>query len=99
DPSLYISVATYARPFKTIKTAKLIGANGMTMALYLLNPFSYRRAVNNNIQLLVYQNYLSLFINWPASVRRLFKWFPKIAVFTDRPDKIVPVVNDLSNIK
>jgi glycerophosphoryl diester phosphodiesterase len=102
DKDLGISIATYKKasigaifdthPIKTIQFARSIGASAVTFNLFILNPLTYILARKSKLKILLYQNYLSFLLNSPLFVRLLLSLYPDLAIFTDRPDKIVPVV-------
>lgn len=92
DSDLFISLASYVRPLRTIRRAKSINCNAVTMPLYLLNPLTYWYARKHKLKMMVYQNYAPwlLTTRWIVWTIRLL--YPEIAIFTDRPDKIASVL-------
>ena len=92
-PQLEMSLQTYKHPFRTIKTAKKIGASSVTLVLYLLNPLTYWRARKQNLRVWTYQNYASFLLTWPWLVKLLLAVYPSLTIVTDRPDKMASLKN------
>ncbi len=97
-PALDMTLQTYKHPFQDIKIAKKIKASNINFVLYLLNPLTYHLARRAGLKVRTYQNYLSFLLNSPFIVRILGWIYPQISIYTDRPDKIVPVINRHSKI-
>lgn len=89
-PALSHALQTYTRPFKTIRRAQEIGASHITIPLYLLNPVTYLVAKRAGLKLLVYQNYVSFFLNSAIFVRLIWFCYPGTVVISDRADKVLP---------
>lgn len=91
DNNIWVSLGTVFRPFHVVKAAKSIGANALTINLILLNPITYWLARRAGLKTMLYINFLPFFLTIPTSVRVITKIYPGVAIFTDRPDKIVPL--------
>lgn len=87
-PNLETTLQAYSSAFKNIRRAKEIGANNITLTLYLLNPVTYRYAKKCGLSVRVYQNYVNFFLNSVLFVKLLKLMYPDITIYTDRPDKI-----------
>lgn len=88
-PDLKILLGSFNRPFHTIKKAYSIGAYGVTFNFITLNIFSYKKAEKLGIKIFLYQNYTPWLLTTPWIVKLVFKLYPNIAIYTDRPDKII----------
>ncbi len=78
----YIRVVT--NPFDGFYTAKGIGADGLDLNFWLLNPLTYFMCRHSNMQLMVYT------VNFRLLVRFIHLLYPKAMICTNYPQYYVP---------
>jgi glycerophosphoryl diester phosphodiesterase len=91
-PGLELNLQTFKHPFKTIKRAKAIDAESVTLVLYLLNPLTYYLARRAGLRVFTYQNYFSFLLNTPWFVRPLWFFYPNLAIVSNRPGRLATYV-------
>ena len=64
------------------KKIKIHGFGGISVNAWYLNPWLYRRAIQNDLNILTYT------VNQPLWAKLIRKWFPETLICTDRPDKL-----------
>lgn len=80
-PDLFIYLAEHTKPIEVIAHARKIGAKGITLNAWLLNPLTYILVRRYGLKLMVY-TVNSIFI-----ARFMQRLYPRIMICTDRPDK------------
>lgn len=80
-PDIFIFLAEHTKPIEVIAHARKIGAKGITLNAWLLNPLTYLLARRYKLSLMVY-TVNSLFI-----ARFMQRLYPHVMICTDRPDK------------
>jgi hypothetical protein len=68
-------------PFDIVATAHNIGATGINLNAWQMNPLTYWLAKRYNIDVMVYT------VNAPFVARFLHALYPGIMICTNRPDK------------
>jgi glycerophosphoryl diester phosphodiesterase len=85
DSSIILYAAERLHPFEIVGTAKAIGANGVTLNFWLLNPWTYWQARHSGIKLAVYTVNFRLYGWWI----KLF--YPSVLIYTNYPNKFINV--------
>lgn len=85
-PQMAIYKATYFRPIHAANFAKRHGLSGVVMSIWSLNPLSYWWAKRQKLDITVFT------INSRLVAALLRRLSPDISIYTDRPDKIVPLL-------
>ena len=81
-PHLPAYIASQASPFEIMQKARIIGADGVDISFWLLNPFTYWFARHLNLDLMVYTvDHL-----WLGLYMRVF--YPKVLLTTNVPQKM-----------
>lgn len=91
-PGISFFMASYRHPLKVLRAARNLGADGIVLNAWLLNPLTYWLAKKRGLKIMVYANFYSFIVNSPRAVKILIGFYPNIAICTDRPDKIRPVL-------
>lgn len=86
-PELPIFVRDTLNPFEIIHTAKKLGAAGISLNMWLVNPLTYWLAMRSKLELRAYT------VNSPRLVRLLRKLYPEIVIYTDHPERFVKQSN------
>lgn len=82
-PEVIFLVQHHFDPFEIVHTAKRMGADGICLNYWLMNPLTYRLARRKGLDVLVY----TLNHRW---ARRFFEWFyPDATIITNHPEKML----------
>ncbi len=74
-------VQAHYSPFEVIQTAKQVGARGISLNMWLLNPLTYHLANRAGLRVRVYQ------VNHSFFVRFIKLLYPNVGIFTNHPSK------------
>lgn len=80
-PESPILVLEHFSPFEIIHTARRMQATGISLNMWLMNPLTYRLAKRYGLELRAYT------INHPFIARLFKRFYPDVAIYTDRPDR------------
>lgn len=82
-PDIPIYVSEHFAPIAIIQTARNLGADGIQLNKWLMNPLTYKLAERYRLTLNVYT------VN-SVSIARFMKYFyPKINIYTDHPERFI----------
>lgn len=82
-PNAELYVRDRTNPFRIIRTALLLGARGISLNKWLMNPITYLLALKHGLDVRVYTVNNSL-------LRRLLRaFYPRIVLFSDHPERFV----------
>lgn len=82
-PNAELYVRDRTNPFRIIRTALLLGARGISLNKWLMNPVTYLLALKHGLDVRVYTVNNSL-------LGRFFRaFYPKIVLFSDHPERFV----------
>ncbi len=76
------------RPFKAIRFAKKAGFSGIDLHYKLINPFTYLYARLHRLDVICYT------VNRPSVMRYLRRFYPRVAITTNRPDLLKKIIED-----
>lgn len=93
-PDIRLFIASYRHPLKVLRAARSLDAEGVVLNAWLLNPLTYWLAKKTGLRILVYANFYSFIVNSPRTVKIIRRFYPGVAIITDRPDKIVAAVKN-----
>lgn len=82
-PDMPVFIAEHFSPTEIIASARSIGAHGITLNAWLLNPLTYWLAQRYNLQIMVYT------VNHRFIGNFLRRLYPRILICTDRPDVFI----------
>lgn len=74
-------VQAHYSPFEVVQTAKQVGARGISLNMWLLNPLTYHLANRASLRVRVYQ------VNHGFFVRFIKFLYPNVGIFTNHPSK------------
>ena len=80
-PDVTICVRDIINPFRILGTARLAGAEAISLNMRLMNPLTYRLARKRGLEVRIYT------VNSPRLVRFFRKVYPGITVYTDYPER------------
>lgn len=80
-PNTIFFVQNHFSPIEVIQQARNLGATGISLNVWLLNPLTYFMARRYNLQLMVYT------VNHALLVSFLMRLYPNILLCTNYPDK------------
>lgn len=87
-PDLPIIVRDLLNPFRVVRTAKRLQAEGISLKLWLMNPLTYRLAKRYGLEARVYT------VNSPRLVRFFRKLYPDIVIYTNHPERFLKAKPD-----
>lgn len=82
-PEIPIYVRDLLNPFEVVHTARRMGAAGISLNMFLMNPLTYWLAKRRNLEIRIYT------VNSPFLVRFFQKLYPGIVIYTDQPQRFV----------
>jgi glycerophosphoryl diester phosphodiesterase len=68
-------------PLEIIHTASSLGASGISLNMWLMNPLTYRLAKQNELDVYLYT------VNHPWLIRFFRRLYPDVAIFTNHPQR------------
>lgn len=80
-PDLPIFVRDLLNPFEILYTARQLGAEGISLNMWLMNPLTYRMAKRRGLELRIYT------VNSPCLLRFFRKLYPGIVIYTNHPER------------
>lgn len=80
-PDAPVYVSEHINPIEVVYEAKSIGATGIALNKWLMNPLTYRLAERYNLQIFVYT------LNSPWLVNFFKRLYPNVAICTDHPER------------
>lgn len=80
-PHTRIYVANLTNPFEAVQIAKAMGAEGINLNFWLLNPFTYWQALRAHLEIMVFT------VNNRFLVRFLHLLYPKVRICTNYPHR------------
>jgi glycerophosphoryl diester phosphodiesterase len=80
-PDIPFFVQHHFDPMEIIHTARRLGARGITLNMWLMNPLTYRLAKEQGLEVYVYT------VNHPWLVRFFKRLYPEVAIFTNHPER------------
>jgi glycerophosphoryl diester phosphodiesterase len=81
-PDLVICIRDIINPFRILRTARLIGAEAISLNMRLMNPLTYRLARKRGLEVRMYT------VNSPRLVRFFRRVYPGITIYTDCPERL-----------
>jgi glycerophosphoryl diester phosphodiesterase len=82
-PELPIYVRDLLNPFEILHTARQLGAEGISLNMWLMNPLTYRLAMRRGLELRIYT------VNSPRLLRFFRKLYPGIVIYTNHPERFL----------
>ncbi len=82
-PNLPFLARTYVKPTEVVERAKHLGATGISLNKWLLNPYTYHLAKRAGLEVQVYT------VNLPWLMRLITKLYPDVAIYTDHPERFI----------
>jgi hypothetical protein len=82
-PNVIFLVQHHYDPMEIVHTAKRMGANGICLNFWLMNPLTYRLARRKKLEVLVYT------VNWRWMLRFFERLYPEAIIITNYPDKML----------
>jgi glycerophosphoryl diester phosphodiesterase len=83
NTNVKLFIAEHFSPFDIIATARSLGADGITLNAWLINPLTYWLASRYNLKIMLYT------VNSRFIGRFLQRLYPDIMLCTDRPDRFI----------
>jgi glycerophosphoryl diester phosphodiesterase len=71
----------HTNPFEIVRHAYALGADGISLNMWIMNPLTYFMARRHGIDLRVYT------VNNPILVRFFRLFYPKVSIYTDHPER------------
>jgi glycerophosphoryl diester phosphodiesterase len=81
QPRYPIYVLEHFSPVEIVRSAVRVGADGIGLNMWLMNPLTYRLVKSSGLDLYVYN------VNWPILARFLLHFYPGIKICTDYPNR------------
>lgn len=82
-PQRFAYISENKNPFRAIKRADQINANGISLKWFLINPITYRQAKRRGLGIMLYT------LNSHIVGRLLCFFYPDVSICTDRPDRFI----------
>lgn len=82
EPEVPVYALEHTKPFDVIRSARLLGFDGIDINFWLLNPITYALARYHELDIIVYT------INSPLMARFVKILYPRISITTDVPNKL-----------
>lgn len=82
-PDLPVFVRDLLNPFEILHTARQLGAEGISLNMWLMNPLTYRLAKRYGLELRIYT------VNSPRLLRFFRKLYPGIVIYTNHPERFL----------
>lgn len=83
-PTIKVYLAERTKALEIVQLAKTVGADGLDLNFWLLNPLNYRLAKRARLELMLYT------VNNKILARWLTKMYPGIAICTNHPEYFLP---------
>lgn len=83
NPQRFAYISENKNPFRAIKRADQINANGISLKWFLINPLTYRQAKRRGLGIMLYT------LNSRLIGSMLCVFYPDISICTDRPDRFI----------
>lgn len=80
-PNVTFFVQSFVSPFDPIQVARAVGAHGISLNMWLMNPLTYLLARRYNLTVRLYT------VNHPWLVRFMHILYPRAEIFTNYPNK------------
>lgn len=84
-PDIETYVSEFTRPFEGIYKARLLGFTGISLNFWVLSPLAYFYAKRHGLKFLIFT------VNHRPFARFLHFLYPKAAIITNVPDKLMPL--------
>jgi glycerophosphoryl diester phosphodiesterase len=82
-PNLPFLARTYVKPTEVVERAVHLGATGISLNKWLINPYTYHLAKRAGLEVQVYT------VNHPWLMRLIAKLYPDVAIYTDHPERFI----------
>lgn len=82
-PELPFLVQSYLNPTEVVHTAHRLGAAGVSLNKWLLNPYNYHLAQRAGLEVRVYT------VNHPWLMWLITKLYPDVSIYTNHPDRFI----------
>lgn len=82
-PASRIYILEHFSPFEIVRHAYGMGATGISLNMWLMNPLTYQLARRHRLELRVYT------VNHPALVWFFRRFYPDVTIYTDHPERFV----------
>lgn len=82
-PELFAYISENKNPFRAIKRADKIGADGISLKWFLINPWTYSQARRRGLEIMLYT------INSRIIGRIVGAFYPDASICTDRPTRFI----------
>lgn len=82
-PNRYAYISENKNPFRAIQRADNIGANGISLKWFLINPITYFQAKRRGLEIMLYT------LNSRLIGKILCTLYPQVSICTDRPDRFI----------
>jgi glycerophosphoryl diester phosphodiesterase len=82
-PDIPMYVRDLLNPFEVVHTARRMHAAGISLNMWLMNPFTYWLAKRRGLEIRIYT------VNAPWLVRFFQKLYPGIVIYTNHPERFV----------
>lgn len=80
-PKCRIYALEHFSPFEIVRHAYILGATGISLNMWLMNPLTYQMAKRHGLQLRVYT------VNNPLLVKFFRYLYPEVVIYTDHPER------------
>jgi glycerophosphoryl diester phosphodiesterase len=82
-PKLFAYISENKNPWRAIKRADQINADGLSLKWFIINPLTYWQAKRRGVEIMLYT------LNSRLLCRLLAVLYPQVSICTDRPDRLV----------
>lgn len=82
-PELFAYISENKNPFRVVKRADKIGADGISLKWFWINPWTYTQAKRRGLEIMLYT------INSRIIGRIVGTLYPEVSICTDRPTRFI----------
>jgi len=82
-PDVTFFIQSFVSPFDPVQTARAVGAHGISLNMWLMNPLTYHLAKRYNLTIRLYT------INHSFLVKFIHLLYPRTEIFTNHPHKFI----------